>query len=311
MANRWTAQDIPDLSGKVAVVTGANSGLGLHTAAGLAGKGAKVILACRTQAKAEQALATIREQHPNAALEFRALDLASLASVRTFAAALLADHAQLDLLCNNAGVMALPLSRTAEGFEMQIGTNHLGHFALTGLLLDALAAADSARVVNVASMAHNWTPGIRLDDLNWERGKYQRWIAYGQSKLANLLFTYELDRRLRAAGLPVLSVAAHPGYSSTNLQTVAAEQKKSAFEKAYMKLANALVGQPAQMGSLPSLYAATMADVKGGDYWGPDGFKQMRGYPVKVGSNRKSRDVKVAASLWSLSEELTDVRYLD
>ncbi len=307
---KWTVQDMPDLGGRVAVVTGGNSGLGYHTAAGLAAGGARVIIACRNPGRAEEALGRLRAQHPDAELSAMALDLADLKSVAAFAAALSAAHPTLDILVNNAGVMALPLSRTADGFEMQIGTNHLGHFALTGQLLPLLEAADAARVVTVASMAHRWTPGIRFDDLNWEKGRYHRWIAYGQSKLANLLFTYELQRRLDRAGSTTLAAAAHPGYASTNLQYAAAEMKHSAFEKAYMRLANALVGQPAEMGALPTLYAAADPGVERGAYYGPDGWRQLRGYPRRVGSSQRSRDEAAAERLWSLSESLTGIRYL-
>src|SRR5579863_6470427 len=244
MGQAWTVSQIPALTGKIAVVTGANSGLGLETAAGLAGAGATVVMACRNAEKAAPALAEVRKRAPNARVETMTLDLADLGSVRSFAKAFAAKHPRLDILCNNAGVMALPLARTREGFEMQIGTNHLGHFALTGLLLDRLAAAPAARGVNVASLAHRWTPGMDLDDLNWERKPYKKWDAYGKSKLANLLFTFELERRLKQSGARILAAAAHPGYSSTNLQFVGPQQENSALGKLAMHAANAVFGQP-------------------------------------------------------------------
>ncbi len=309
MSNRWTMQDIPDMTGKTAVITGANSGLGFNTARGLAGKGAKVIMACRTAAKAESARDDILREFPDADLEIRELDLSNLGSVRGFAQGLIDDGIQPDLLINNAGVMAVPYNKTADGFEMQMGTNHLGHFALTGLLLDHMA--EGGRIVNVASMAHKWTPAIDFEDLNWERRKYRRWQAYGDSKLANLLFTFELNRRAAKAGKPVTVAAAHPGYAATHLQFVAAEQKKSRVEKIIMDFGNAVFAQPADMGALPSLYAATAGDVDSGDYIGPGGFQQMRGYPRKVGCRKQARSERLAQKLWTLSEDVTGVRYLD
>jgi NAD(P)-dependent dehydrogenase (short-subunit alcohol dehydrogenase family) len=308
--DKWTPALMPDQTGKLAVVTGANSGLGYYTALELARHGARVILASRDRAKAEAALQAVLAAAPGAQLEVMALDLADLESVKAFASAFKAKHQRLDLLHNNAGVMALPLKRTKQGFEMQIGTNHLGHFALTGLLLDALQAAPGARVVNTASMAHRWTRAMDLDDLNWERKSYKKWDAYGKTKLANLLFTYELDRRLKKAGSRLLSVAAHPGYAATNLQTVGPEMEKSAFQRAVMVLANALFAQSAEMGAYPQLYAATMPEVRGGEYYGPDGFGQNRGYPRKVGSSAASRDEGTARQLWALSERLTGVSFL-
>lgn len=308
MATRWTMNDIPDQSGKTAVITGANSGLGFNTARGLAAKGAKVIMACRTPAKAEAARDEILAETPNADLEIRQLDLSDLASVRSFAQGLIDDGIAPDLLINNAGVMAVPYNKTADGFEMQIGTNHLGHFALTGLLINQLA--DGARIINVASMAHKWTPGIDFDDLNWEQRKYKRWQAYGDSKLSNLLFTFELARRVEKTGKDVTVAAAHPGYAATHLQFVAAEQKQSKVEKIVMDIGNAIFAQPAEMGALPSLYAATADDVNSGDYIGPGGFQQMRGYPKKVGCRKQARSLGRAAKLWEISEKLTSVSYL-
>lgn len=308
--SKWTAADMPDLKNKVAIVTGANSGLGYHTALELARKGAHVVLACRGREKTEAAMDQIKATVPSAKLEFMALDLADLDSVAAFAKAFKARHRKLDILCNNAGVMALPLVRTRQGFEMQIGTNHLGHFALTGLLLDVLRATPGARIVNTASLAHTWTKGMDLDDLNWGRRPYKKWDAYGKTKLANLLFTYELQRRLSKAGASVISVAAHPGYAATNLQTAGPAMEKSAIGRIFMQIGNALLAQPAEMGALPQLYAATAPDVRGSDYYGPDRLGGNRGYPKKVGSNSASRNEETARALWAQSEKLTGVRYL-
>jgi len=304
---KWTAADVPDQSGRIAIVTGANSGLGSETALALAARGAHVVLACRDASKAQAALETIRAASPAASVEVLALDLASLASIRAFADAVSTRHKRLDLLCNNAGVMAIPRRRTADGFEMQLGTNHLGHFALTGLLLPLLLATPKSRVVSVSSAAHR--PGkIHWDDLQLERS-YGKWRAYAQSKLANLLFAYELDRRLRKAAASVISVAAHPGYAATNLQAVGARMEGArVFEKVF-ELGNQLFAQSAAMGALPTLYAATAPLVQGGDYFGPDGLSEMWGHPRKVGSTARSKGLADAARLWELSETLTDVRF--
>lgn len=307
---KWTADDIPSLAGKVAVVTGANSGLGFNTALQLARHGAQVVLACRGVEKAQQATADICAQVPGAKLEYLPLDLADLDSVRAFAELFKSHHKRLDILCNNAGVMALPLMRTRQGFEMQIGTNHLGHFALTGQLLEVLKSTPGARVMNVASLAHRWTLAMDLADINWERKPYKKWDAYGKSKLANLLFTFELQRRLRKANFNLISVAAHPGYSSTNLQFAGPVLENSRVGKWMMKIGNGLFGQSAAQGALPSLYAATMPDVQSGEYFGPDGFQQVQGHPRRVGCRRLARDEKLAADLWTLSEKLTGVTYL-
>jgi NAD(P)-dependent dehydrogenase (short-subunit alcohol dehydrogenase family) len=307
---KWTTAEMPSLEGKIAIVTGANSGLGLYTSIGLAEAGATVIMACRDPIKAATSLQEVREQAPDGTVETMALDLASLDSVKTFAAAFSDRFPQLDILCNNAGVMAVPYAKTRDGFEMQIGTNHFGHFALTGRLLDKLNAAPAARVVNVASMAHNWTRAMDLDDPFFEHKRYSRWDAYGKSKLANLLFTFELDRRLKKAGARTLSAAAHPGYSATNLGFVGPALEKSAVGKLAMSLGNALFAQPASMGALPTLYAAADAGVAGGDYIGPDGLREMRGYPKKVGCRKLARDEDLQGRLWKLSEKLTGVQYL-
>lgn len=306
---KWVPANMPNLEGRVAVVTGANSGLGYFTTLELARHGAQVIMACRNQARTEPVMQEIRAEVADARLEFMALDLADLDSVAAFAEAFGTKHSRLDMLFNNAGVMALPLCRTKQGFEMQIGTNHLGHFALTGRLLSLLQSTEGARVINTASMAHNWTKAMDLDDLNWERKKYRKWDAYGKSKLANLLFTYEFDRRLRKAGAGLISVAAHPGYAATNLQTAGPDMAGSKLGHGIMVIANKLFAQPAEMGAYPQLHAGTMPDVQGGEYYGPDGFGQNRGYPKRVGSNRASRDEQVAADLWALSEKLTGVSF--
>ncbi|MEO8605684.1 MAG: oxidoreductase [bacterium] len=304
---RWTTADLPDLSGKTIVVTGANSGLGYETALALSGRGAHVVLACRDQAKGGAAEQQIHAAHPQASTALMSLDLASLADITRFAAELRAAHPRIDVLINNAGVMALPYRKTADGFEMQIGTNHLGHFALTGQLLDTLRATPGARIVTVSSGFHRLGT-MRFDDLSWESG-YKRWPAYGQSKLANLLFAYELQRRLAAAGDATISVAAHPGYASTNLQAAAPRMDGSRFMERITDLGNSLFAQSASMGALPQLYAATAPGVHGGDYYGPDGIGELWGHPRAVVSNPKSRDVAAAQRLWELSEQLTGVRY--
>ncbi|PRQ07784.1 oxidoreductase [Enhygromyxa salina] len=310
-ASKWKANDMPDLAGKLAIVTGANSGLGLETTRALARKGAKVILACRGQAKAEAAIDELAGGGiDRELLEFRACDLSSLASVREFCEGVCADHDQLDLLINNAGVMALPYRTTEDGFEMQIGTNHLGHFAMTGLLLNPLLATAGARVVTVSSVAHR-IGAIDLDDLHSTQ-RYQKWVAYGRSKLANLLFTNELQRRLDASparGHQVIAVAAHPGYSSTNLVFVGPQMTgNSLFERA-SALGNRFLAQSAYMGALPSLYAATVADVSGGEFYGPNGAMEMTGYPRRVRAQKRAYDRTSARRLWELSAELTGVGY--
>ena len=303
----WTADDIPALGGKTVVVTGGNSGIGFEAARQMARKGAHVILACRDTGRAADALEQIRTLHPSASVEAMQLDLASLESVHRFARDFAAKSVPLDVLCNNAGVMAIPRRTTAEGFEMQIGTNHLGHFALTGLLLEPLLAAPAARVVNVSSTAHK--PGrIDFDDLQGEKS-YRKWMAYAQSKLANLLFTYELQRRLEAAGARAVSVACHPGYSATNLQAVGPQMSGSRIAARLMDLGNRFFSQPAAMGALPTLYAATSPDARGGDYIGPDGFMENYGHPRKTRSTARSHDRAVASRLWEVSEQLTSVRY--
>ncbi len=307
MTARWTAADIPDLHGKTILVTGANSGLGHETALALAGKGARVLLACRDVAKGKESEARIRATHPSASTEVLPLDLASLADIRRCAEAVHAATPRLDVLVNNAGVMALPYRRTQDGFEMQLGTNHLGHFALTGLLLDRLLATAGARIVTVSSGFHRLAT-IRFDDPHWERG-YAKWGAYGQSKVANLLFAYELQRRLSARRVDAISVAAHPGYAATNLQFAGPRMEGASFTERISAIGNRLFAQSAAMGALPQLHAATAPAVRGGDYFGPSGIGEMWGFPRKVESNAHSHDVAVAARLWALSEQLTGVEY--
>jgi NAD(P)-dependent dehydrogenase (short-subunit alcohol dehydrogenase family) len=303
MSEKWTAGDIPDQTGRTAVITGANSGLGLVAARALAGAGADVVLACRNTGKGDSAMASIRAAAPAATVAVEALDLSSLASVREFAERLGAERDGLDLLINNAGVMAPPRRETADGFEQQLGTNHLGHFALTGLLLGGMQGREDARVVTVSSTAHKMGR-IDFDDLQ-RRRRYFRWTAYGQSKLANLLFARELDKRLRAAGSSVKSLAAHPGYSATNLQSAA----PPLIDRAVMVVTNRLLAQSAEMGALPELYAATRPNLDGGLFIGPDGFEEQRGHPKVVNPVKAGRDEAVAARLWAVSEELTGVSY--
>jgi NAD(P)-dependent dehydrogenase (short-subunit alcohol dehydrogenase family) len=303
MSEKWTAEQMPDQAGRIAVVTGANSGLGLCAAQALAAAGADVVLACRNTEKGEAAAASIRAAVPAASAAVEALDLSSLASVRDFAERFSASHEGLDLLINNAGVMAPPRKETADGFELQLGTNHLGHFALTGLLLGKLEGREDARVVTVSSTAHKMG-SINFDDLQRQR-RYFRWTAYGQSKLANVLFARELDRRLRGAGSTVKSLAAHPGYSATNLQSAA----PPLLDRAVMAVTNRLLAQSAEMGALPELYAATRPNLDGGLFIGPDGFEEQRGHPKVVNPVKAGRDEAVAERLWTVSEELTGVSY--
>jgi NAD(P)-dependent dehydrogenase (short-subunit alcohol dehydrogenase family) len=290
-STRWTAADLPSQEGRVFIITGANSGIGLPTARALGKAGAHVVLAVRDVAKGETAAASVPGDR-----EVRRLDLADLASVRAFAEAWQGD---IDVLINNAGVMRTPERRTVDGFELQVGTNHLGHFALTNLLLPQL----TDRVVTVSSGAHRGG-SISLDDLNWQRRRYQRWGAYQQSKLANLLFTLELERRLTAANSPVRALAAHPGYAATNLQF----RSERGLEDRVMGLTNRLFAQSDEAGAWPTLFAASQ-DLPGGSYVGPDGFAEQRGHPTLVGRSAAASDVEMAKRLWALSEELTGVQF--
>ncbi|MDQ2760575.1 MAG: oxidoreductase [Actinomycetota bacterium] len=304
MASNWTTEDIPDQTGRVAIVTGANSGLGLVTARELARAGAEVVIACRSVDKGTHAAAQISAVLPAAKLLVRRLDLADLASVRAFAARVAGERPQIDLLVNNAGVMAPPRRSTKEGFESQLATNHLGHFALTGLLLGSLFGAPQPRVVTLSSAAHRMGT-INFNDLQSEHG-YNNWRAYGQSKLANLMFCFELGRRASAGATALRSVAAHPGYAATNLQFAG---PSAWYERALMVLANKTVAQSAAMGALPSLYAATEPDLPGGSFIGPGGPREIRGYPRIVTAAPKAYDEDAWRRLWSASEELTGVRY--
>jgi NAD(P)-dependent dehydrogenase (short-subunit alcohol dehydrogenase family) len=299
--------ELPDQRGRIAIVTGGNGGIGLEAARVLSRKGATVVLACRNPEKAKAAADDLRKCAHGVDVEVLPLDLADLASVRSFARAFAATHARLDLLVNNAGVMAIPRRTTADGFEMQIGTNHLGHFALTGLLLDLLLETPQARVVNVSSGAHR-AGRMHFDDLHGIR-RYGRWSAYGQSKLANLLFTYELERRLEARRLTQISVACHPGYAATDLQFVAARMDGSRLLALGSAIGNRILAQSAAAGALPTVVAALSPDVRGGDYIGPDGFGEMWGAPKKVGSNARSRSEADARRLWELSVAETGVRF--
>src|SRR4051794_5530021 len=287
----WTSADLPSQTGRTFVITGANSGIGLAAAKALGEAGAHVVLAVRDPDRGEQAAKTVP-----GSTEVRHLDLADLSSVREFASTTDGD---IDILINNAGVMATPQAKTKDGFERQFGTNHLGHFALTNLLLPRI----KNRVVTVASTAHK-RGSIQLDDLNWERREYKAWSAYGQSKLANLLFTLELTRRLTEAGSQVEAFAAHPGWAATNLQ----QHTGSRLQNALMQIGNKILAQSDTMGALPTLYAATQ-DLVGGSYVGPDGFQEGRGHPTVVGRTKAASDAEMATKLWDASEELTDVTF--
>ena len=303
----WATKDMPNLAGRAIVVTGANSGLGFEASRAFAAGGARVIMACRNAAKAESARQRILTEHRGASVEVMTLDLASLASVRRFAGELATRTNELHVLCNNAGVMALPRCETAEGFEMQFGTNHLGHFALTGLALPLLLATPDARVVTQSSGAHRMGR-IDFDDLHGTR-RYGKWTAYAQSKLANLLFAFELDRRLRKRQASAISVACHPGYAATELQFAGPKMEGSSVMERIMALGNQLLAQDAATGALPTLYAATATDVQGGDYIGPDGIGELWGQPKKVEPVARARDPELAARLWQISAELTGVGY--
>lgn len=301
----WTTSDIPDLSGRRAVVTGANSGLGLVTARELARSGAHVVLTARDPAKGAEAVRRIRDEVPDASVEPGLLDLADLSSVRTFAAEVGAEP--LDLLVNNAGVMALPRRTTVDGFELQLATNHLGPFALTGLLLPALLRRRAGRVVTVSSMLH-WFGSLDFGDLMSERA-YDPWTAYHRTKLANLLFMRELGRRALAVGSDLVSAGAHPGYARTNLQYAGPQMAGRRGTEAVMRLGNALLGQSADTGALPQLRAATDPGVRSGDYFGPRGVAEQRGLPKRVRMSSNAQDDTAARLLWEASEDLTGVRY--
>jgi NAD(P)-dependent dehydrogenase (short-subunit alcohol dehydrogenase family) len=299
--SKWTTANIPDQTRRTAVITGANTGLGYETAAALAAKGAQVVLAVRNLDKGKDAADRIAAASPGAQVQLQELDLTSLESVRAAAEQLKANYDAVDLLINNAGVMMTPKSTTKDGFELQFGTNHLGHFAFTGLLLDRVLATPGSRVVTVSSTAHRFVRGIRFDDLQWERD-YSRARAYGQSKLANLMFTYELQRRL--AGTNSIAVAAHPGGANTELGRNTPAPIRIVFD-----VLGPLLIQGADMGALPTLRAATDPGVLGGQYFGPDGFGEQRGHPKVVASTQASHDTEAQRRLWAVSEELTGVVY--
>ena len=294
----WTFQDIPDQTGRLAIVTGANTGIGLETAKMLAQKGAEVVLACRNREKGEAAAARIRAEAPGAKVTVDELDLSDLDSVATFADAFAASHDRLDLLIDNAGVMVPPLGRTKQGFELQMGTNHLGHFALTARLLPLLERTPGARVVVVSSTAQN-AGRIDFDDLNWKTRGYSAWRAYGQSKLANMMFALELSRRLAAAGSAVRVTAAHPGWTATDLQRTAGAARF--FGPAFAM-------KPAD-GALPTLRAATDPAAGPASYWGPAYFLELNGPPVPAKIPARARDERIAKRLFDVSEELTGVPF--
>jgi len=294
----WTEQQLPDLTERIAIVTGANSGIGLETARALAGAGAGVILACRSRERAEAAISSIRKCHPDARVRFEALELADLTSVTAFVARFTEQFDRLDLLVNNAGVMVPPRRFTAQGYELQFGVNHLGHFALTGLLLERLLATPDARIVNVASLAHR-IGRMNFEDLDFEARGYQPWAAYGQSKLANLLFTLGLQGRLAASGSRMRVVAAHPGWTGTDLQRNAP----------FAAMLGPVLAMTPRAGARPTLRAATDPDAAPAAYYGPNGFQELRGAPVVVGRTRAALDANAASRLWSESEARTGVRY--
>jgi NAD(P)-dependent dehydrogenase (short-subunit alcohol dehydrogenase family) len=308
LMTRWTPVEMRDCIGRAYLVTGANSGLGLETTKALARNRATVLMACRDVAKGETAARAVREEIPEAALDIFQLDLASLASIAECARRLKASRRSLDGLINNAGIMAIPRAETADGFEMQFGTNHLGHFALTGQLLDLLEAGQDSRIVTVSSNANRFGT-IRFDDLQ-SRRSYSPWLAYGQSKLANLLFTFELQRRLRAKLKRSIAIAAHPGYAATNLQSVGPRLSQSRFSAWIMEVANRFLAQSSEMGAYPTLYAATATGLEGGELIGPDGAFGMRGYPRLCSVASRALNAETADRLWATSEELTGVSFL-
>lgn len=304
MTTKWTANDVPDQTGRVAIVTGSNTGLGYETARVLAGKGARVVMAVRDTGKGDDAAARLRASTPNADVVVQKLDLGSLTSVRAAADDLRAAYPRIDLLINNAGVMYPPKQITADGFELQFGTNHLGAFALTGLLIENLLSVPGSRVVTLGSIAHRILGKIDFADLQWEKRRYNRVAAYGQSKLANLMFAYELQRRLEAADAKTIAVAAHPGISNTEL----IRHVPGSSLPGVKTLGGLLFNSP-ELGALPTLRAATDPAVLGGQYYGPDGFREIRGYPKLVESSRQSHDRDIQQRLWAVSEELTGVTF--
>jgi len=299
MATRkWDHTNIPDQNGRVVIVSGATSGLGKEAAQVLAGKGATVVLAIRNREKGNKVAEEIKQSHPEASIEVRELDLASLNTVRTFVKGFKNQYDRLDLLINNAGVMMCPYAKTEDGFEIQMGVNHLGHFALTGLLMPQLKKTEGSRIVATSSIAHR-QGDINFDDLNWEERDYKTGQAYGDSKIANLYFAYELARKLVGNPEAPLVTAAHPGWTSTDLQR----------HSTFFKILNPIFGQSVERGTLPTLRAATDENAQPGDYFGPAGFMEMKGYPTVVDSNERSKDKEKARRLWDMSEELTGIQY--
>lgn len=296
---KWNTENILSQKGRIVIVTGSSSGIGYETARVLANKQASVIIAVRNLEKGNKALAKIIQQNKDADVRVMELDLANLASVNNFAENFQKNYSRLDLLINNAGVMIPPYSKTTDGFELQFGTNHLGHFALTGQLLKLLISTQASRIVNVSSGAHNFGK-LDFDDLNWEKRNYAQWTAYGDSKLANLYFTYELDRKLKEQGINTVVTASHPGWTATELQRTAGD---------VMKYLNGIFAQDITMGALPTLRAAIEEGLKGAEYFGPNGFMEISGYPVKVESNQLSKDRAIAQKLWVVSEKLTSVKF--
>jgi NAD(P)-dependent dehydrogenase (short-subunit alcohol dehydrogenase family) len=306
MTSNWTAENIPDLTGKITIVTGANRGIGHATARALACKGATVILACRSKDKGEAAVRQIAQEYPEAKVVLIQLDLSDLALVRRFADKFTRRYDRLDILINNAAIMRTPLEKTPDGFESQFATNHLAHFALTGLLLDPIIRTPQARVVTASSWGHSFGV-IDFDNLNGEKD-YDPGGAYAHSKLANILFAYELQRRFEGAGIDAIATAVHPGWTATDLPGGWATTNQPVSWR-IIRMLNPLIGQTPEMGALPTLYAATAPDVQGGGYYGPDGWGGLRGCPTKMRSSERSYDTAVAAKLWAVSEELTGVRY--
>jgi len=305
--SKWTQQDMPDLTGKVLIVTGANSGLGFESTKALAEHGATVVMAVRNMEKGEKARADILKEVPNAKLDLMKLDNADLSSVQAFAAAFREKYDRLDILLNNAGVMAIPRQETADGFEMQFGVNHLAHFALTSMLLDMLTRTPGARVHSVSSSAA-FNAQINFDDLMGEED-YSRWGAYGQSKLANAMFATELNRQLKTAGYDTIANSSHPGFVMGNLQTNSLEQSGAPLmERVLYGLGETIVGQDISMGVLPQLYASTAPDAKGGVFYGPKTFR-VRGYPAEQPCNDALNNPALLKRLWDVSEELTKVKY--
>ena len=296
--DKWDSKNISNQAGKVVIVTGGSSGLGLETAMVLSDKNARVTIGVRNLEKAKTALSMRKHKSPDTDIRIMELDLADLSSIKEFTNKFKQTNSRLDLLINNAGVMIPPYQKTIDGFELQMGTNHLGHFALTCRLIDLLKNTPESRIVNVSSMAHK-AGNINFDDLHWEKRKYKKWSAYGDSKIANLYFTFALQTRLEEENSHVIVTAAHPGWTATKLQR----------HSGIFSVLNPVFAQTIPMGALPTLYAATGPDVSGKDFFGPSGFMEIKGYPKKVVSNTRSKDSELAERLWKMSEELTGVTY--